>query len=331
MRVKVSTASLEELFHALSLKYSDWAELSKEHGVSVRTLHDWRKGKSTIPFSTFKIFLSKAGFEEKRLSYVLLNDYWHIKEASRKGALSRLKLHGDLGTKEGRRKGGLNSLLTHQQNKTGFRVLKAIVNPSKSVDLAELLGIMIGDGHLSVYQVSVTTNSITDLEHAEFVKKLFVKLFSLPVSISEKRFENAVNVVVSSKNLVGFLHSCGMPIGNKIDNGLAVPIWIFKNIQFQKAFIRGLFDTDGCIYLDKHKIKNKIYNHVGWTITSYASKLREGIIAILVNLDFSPTHTSSQKSVFLRRQGEIKRYFSEIGSHNPKHLIRYKKFVGEVA
>lgn len=117
-----------------------------------------------------------------------------------------------------------------------------------------------------------------------------------------------------------------MPQGNKIQNNLAVPRWIMNKNIYQKAFIRGLFDSDGCIYLDKHRIRNKLYNHLGWAVTSYAEKLRKDIVEILMNLGYSPTSRDSQKSVYLRRQKEILKYFKEIGTSNPKHLNRFRKF-----
>ena len=97
---------------------------------------------------------------------------------------------------------------------------------------------------------------------------------------------------------------------------------------FKIGFLRGLFDTDGCVYLDKHRVGRKTYKHYGWTITSYSVRLIEDIIQLLKQLGFSPTHRTSQKSVFLRRQGEIARYFHEIKTHNPKHAGRYRKLAG---
>ncbi len=143
--------------------------------------------------------------------------------------------------------------------------------------------------------------------------------------MKKKENENTLNIVASSKNIVQFLKNKGMPIGNKIQNNLSAPDWIFKKVSYQRAFIRGLFDTDGCIYIDTHRTNKKIYRYFGWTITSYADKLIVDVIKILKNLGFAPTHRFSQKSIYLRKQKEIKKYFLEIGTNNPKHYRRYKK------
>ncbi len=70
----------------------------------------------------------------------------------------------------------------------------------------------------------------------------------------------------------------------------------------QKAFIRGLFDTDGCVYLDHHIIKGKIYGNIGWTITTYADTLMAGILTLLNGLGFSPSNTKKQKSAYMRKK-----------------------------
>ena len=212
---------------------------------------------------------------------------------------------------------------------TRFKTLKNIKIPVDSEKLAEFLGIMVGDGHLSNYQAIVTTNSKTDKKHALFVKKLIKDLFNIDASMRVRTLKNTIVVVASSKSLVNFLNRKGMPIGNKIQNNLKKPRWI-NNQKYQKAFLRGLFDTDGCIYLDKHKVNGKIYKHLGWTITSYADRLVSDILAILRNLGFSPTHRATQKSIYLRRQEDIYHYFQKIDTSNPKHYNRYKKFIGRV-
>ena len=270
--------------------------------------------------------------EDSKYSPTILKDYWHISDAARKGAFSRMKKYGDLGTPEGRRKGGLASMETHRLLNNGFfKLSQPVETPALSEDLAELLGILIGDGHLSDYQVSITTNSLTDKQHAIFVAGLIKKLFKKDGTISFKKNQNAMDVVVSSKSLVEVLNGLGMQKGNKIKNNLSVPSWIVLDCAYEKAFLRGLFDTDGCIYLDKHTIRGKLYKNLGWTVTSYADKLRIGIIEILERLEFGPTYQESQKSVFLRRKKDIEKYFQDIGTHNDKHRDRFNRFFGEVA
>lgn len=327
MRVRVSKSSLRELFDRIIKEGRTTKNVASRLNVSIRTLNDWENGVATIPRGTFRKLTKIAGIEQEDCYYKLLPDFWHIKDAATKGAYKRMEIYGNPGTPEGRRKGGFASIKVNRRRLTNFKTLKLIKKPKQSEKLAELMGILFGDGHLSKYQISVTTNSKTDRQHALFVRDLMRELFGVSVSTRIKDGENAINVTASSKSMVLFLQQKGIPIGDKIKNHLSVPSWIFKRTDYQKAFIRGLFDTDGCIYIDVHKTNKKTYKHLGWTITSYAKRLRLDIINILSDLGFSPTHRPSQKSVYIRKQREIAKYFSEIKTNNQKHHRRYTRFI----
>ncbi len=92
-------------------------------------------------------------------------------EKSRLGGLKRIQIYGNPGTIEGRRKGGKKTIsLFHQDKdlakKAGFIIRKEIKYPAKCVELAELIGVILGDGGLSGnYQLTVSLNSKTDKEY----------------------------------------------------------------------------------------------------------------------------------------------------------------------
>lgn len=237
----------------------------------------------------------------------------------RKGGLARSARHGNLGTKEGRRKGGLNSLQTHGKRKTGFKVLKSIAIPGHSARLAELIGILMGDGHVGLYQVSVVTNSETDFQHAFFVKKLIENLFKVQARLSNQRNKKACVITISSKSVSRFLIGQGIPQGNKIILGLHIPNWIQKKPLYRKAFIRGLFDTDGCVYTDTHYVGQKVYKHLGMAFANQSLPLISFFKETLEFFGFHPTQKTEFR-VFLRRKEDIQRYFDVIGSSNEKHL-----------
>lgn len=244
-------------------------------------------------------------------------------EVGRLGALARIKKYGNPGTPEGRSKGGINSVIKNIKLNNNFKIAKKYKKPKNSGLLSEFMGILFGDGHLANYQVSVTTNSETDIEHAVYTKNLIKKLFNLNSKISYKKNQKAVTVVVSSVNLVRWLSAKGMPKGNKLNEGLRIPKWIEGNKSYERRFIRGIFDTDGCVYIDRHKINGKVYKNQGWAFTTYSDDLRNNIFMTLKKLGFNPTLRKSQKSVYMRKKYDIIRYFKEIGTSNSKHLKRY--------
>lgn len=335
MRIKLTIQDRTTLFSAIEAVSKHWGDHAQYLKISPRTLYDWRRGTLTIPYHSFQSLCRLAKISEKNFTLKMLSDFWHTKEAGKKGAIASIRLYGNPGTKNGRRKGGLASLQTHKKLGTAFKMLVLVHKPKHSKKLAEFLGIMFGDGHLSQYQISVTTNSETDRQHAYFVQELITVLFKLPSRVRKRPNQNALEIIASSKNLVTFIHELGMPIGNKLRAGLKIPHWVQSNKTFSRSFIRGLFDTDGCIYRDSHTINGKHYDHMGWAITSYSLSLVHDILSLLKRWNYSPTFKSPQKSVFIRRQAEIHRYFKEIGTSNKKHMGRYNQFSkyhrGEVA
>ena len=302
-----------------------WSEISKILGINPRMLRSWRSGEYTIPKDLFEKIEKILGIEPPE-NYSLKKDFWHIKSAAKKGAYQRYILYGNLGTHEGRRKGGLNSLKSEKLKKTNFKFLKSISSPEYSEQLAELVGILIGDGGITEFQTKVSLGLKTDEEYSLYVRNLIEILFRLNASLIVLKDHSTLEVIVSSKNLVVFLNNLGLPIGNKIKQEIDIPDWIKKNREFSKKCIRGIFDTDGCVYIDKHQRKDHSYSSINVAITSASPKLLDSIYLILLKDGFNPTK-SSYRSIRLRKSQEVFRFFNEIGSSNIKHLNRFRKFL----
>lgn len=251
----------------------------------------------------------------------------HLKRIARRGGLARIRLHGNPGSVADRHLGGVISSQMHKKLRNGFKTLKKIPKVDYSSEVAELLGILMGDGHLGEYQVTMTTNSQTDLNHAIFVRDKFRKIFKITPSFKKRKDKKALIVCLSSKEACSALEKLGMPRGNKIKGRMSVPEWIKKDPDYVKAFIRGVFDTDGCVYIDTHRRGNKRYQYLGWTITSYADIFLADLGRLMLGLGFHTSNTKNQKSLYLRKQREILEYFTSIGTHNEKHKIRFSKFL----
>ena len=339
MRVKLSKRHLKILFNEIIGASGSWTKIASEQGVSVRTLNDWKRGKITMPFETFKRLSGIVKLKKADLSPKLLPNFWHIKDAARKGALVRYKKYGNPGTSEGRSKGGritCQKFLLNPQlaKRRGFIIRKNIFYPSQSTGLAEFIGIILGDGGITNYQVVVTLNKDTDKEYANYVNDIFKNLFRLEPTIKEIKDKKVCCVVVSSRNLVEYLENKhGLKAGDKIRNKLDIPLWIKLNKEYTKACLRGLFDTDGCFYIDKHYYKKKIYYNCAMNFTNRSFPILFFFKTKLEQLGFHPTR-NTKFSIVLRRENEIIKYFQTIGSSNLKHLNKFKGYfrnkLGEV-
>jgi hypothetical protein len=236
-----------------------------------------------------------------------------------------MQLYGNPGTAKGRSKGGLASIATHRLRNTGFILRKKITRPRRDAALAEFIGIVLGDGHVGTYQTTISTSTLTDMEHARYIQKLAESLFSISAPITMLRNCAACVVVISSKKVCDFLKKECLPHGNKVRDGIIIPPWIRRRKLFTQRCARGLFDTDGSIYLDIHRRPGREYRHMGMAFANKNRDLLSYFYTALTTSGLHPTQTTPFR-VSLRRKKDIDRYFEVIGSSNPKHLNRYAMY-----
>lgn len=251
-------------------------------------------------------------------------------EKSRLGGLRRMQLYGNPGTPEGRSKGGKKTATLFRENpslakKNGFIIRKKIKYPTRCVELAELIGAILGDGGLpGNYQLIISFNIKTDKEYSIFLGKILRKLFLVDHFIHPRKNCNGADIIVSSSNLIDFLLRQGLVIGNKVKNQVDIPDWIYERPEYKKACLRGLIDTDGSFYCHSYNSSGKNYKYLKLCFANRSRPLLNSVLRILKELDFEAYLHGDQ--VFVYSIAGIKKYFDEIGSHNPKHSDKITKF-----
>ncbi len=198
-----------------------------------------------------------------------------------------------------------------------------IRQPAPSTELAEFVGIMIGDGGLSAYQATVSLNQVTDAEYSSYVAHLMERLFGVTPSVFDRTNDLLRSIVVSRIELVHYLNRLGLPIGNKVRQSLDIPFWIQKDPEFKIACLRGLVDTDGSIFTHTYAVKGKTYAYKKLSFTSASPPLLATVCASFESLGLKP-RIGSNKDVRLDSKADMERYFEVIGTNNPKHLRRYR-------
>ena len=203
---------------------------------------------------------------------------------------------------------------------------KKIKIPRNSSLLAEFLGITFGDGGIgNPWQLVITLNAISDKAYSNYIKQIINKLFQIKPVIWKRRGENTLRIVCSSISLVDFLIKKGCVKGNKVKQQLDAPLWIKKVPSYNKAFVRGLVDTDGCLYIHKHYTKGKLYKNIGFCFTSVSLPLLKSVGDILKENNINP-HYRDDKRIFLYGEKPIKRYLQIFGSSNSRIINKYKKW-----
>lgn len=184
-----------------------------------------------------------------------------------------------------------------------------------SGELAEFIGIMLGDGHLSHYQFIITLGT-KELAYAEHVVKLVQKVFGAKPKIGFRK-TGAKDVYLGSVALAAWFKKEGL-VYNKVLSQVAVPKWIFDKKEYMQCFLRGFFDTDGSVY--------KLHFGSQISFTNKSLPLLRATHRILALLDYKLSSISGYK-IYLTRQKSIRRFFAEIKPNNPKHLARFRNLV----
>ena len=330
MRVKLLKGRQREFINNVAKRADlSWDEISKLSSICKRTLFDWRREKYHMTYEVL-LKLQKISRIPVPKNIKILPEYWGTKKAARLGAMRRYELYGNPGTPKGRRQGGMASRKKFFSDPTlaekmKFKLRKKMEYPSKSSLLAEFAGILLGDGGIrGDHQVTISFNTKTDKEYANYIQEVIGKLFGFSLSIYSKRRTNGADIVISSKNLVEFLANKNiLKKGNKIVNQIDIPKWIRENRNYKISCLRGLINTDGGIYYHRYKVDGKWYKYPRLSFRSSSKPLANSVTNILKELNFSPKRNKDKVTLYCLP--EIKRYFEEIGTHNPKHLERYKK------
>lgn len=215
--------------------------------------------------------------------------------------------------------------------------------------LAEFFGAMTGDGWIQTDGrcLFLAGDPIEDREYYD--KKVIPLISKLIVPVKPKNFPywNVYGTGIYKKDIIKEILDLGFPKGKKVEIA-SVPSWIISsNIKTKRAFIRGLFDTDGCIFMQKDYTKySNTFNSNYHTksrirITSISKRLMEEVSFLLSSLKFRHTvrwreggfrhnrNNSSSYFVEINSIQDVHRFFKEIKPNNPKHITKYliwKKF-----
>lgn len=294
--------------------------LGKLVSLSGRTVRDWKREKF-YPSKEAIMKLSKlSGVSVPK--YKLLPRYWYVSKGAGLGGKRRFELYGDIGTKEGRSRGGRSSWLKRRtQSEIWEKYTKLIYKPEESRDLAEFIGTMLGDGGLTSCQCSVYLNSEIDKEYAGYVSQLIERLFKVKPKIYQHHKDKVLRVSVSGVNLVKYLTTKGLLIGNKVSLQVGVPQWIRSKLDYVQACIRGLVDTDGTFIIHRYKVSGKEYFYPKMAFSNKSKPILNFVYDGLEELGFTPKE-NNQSQVWIYNQDEVKSYLQQVGVRNYKPMVK---------
>ena len=179
---------------------------------------------------------------------------------------------------------------------------------AKNGNLAELIGMVLGDGNLYKHprteNLRITCNS-KEASYIKHVGDLVSTVFFKHPSVRKRNDENAVSVDLYQGKISERL---GLSCGNKIKNNAGIPSWVYLKRRYIIRCLKGLFETDGCLHEDKGNYTRCI------EFKNNCSRLREDVHRGLIMLGFSPQCGSNY--VRLARKKEVYSFRDLIGFRN---------------
>ena len=206
---------------------------------------------------------------------------------------------------------------------------KIVRIPRRSKKLAEFIGIMLGDGGINNdWQANVSMNSVADAEYAIYVENLIVSLFGIYPAVRKRKERNTLVISMASTTVVDYLVSLGLPKGNKLKAGLKIPKWILGNPSYRVACVRGLVDTDGCLYIHSHSVGGNKYRNIGLSFSSYSPILIEQVAMLFEESGIMPHISGRGTDIHLYRVNAVDRYLTVFGTSSERLRSVYREWRG---
>jgi len=206
-------------------------------------------------------------------------------------------------------------------------------------ELAEFIGAYYGDGNMCGAKKSdhghmfrIDGNLKKDKKYIAYLADKIEKLFGICPSILFNEKASNIYLKVYSKKLCEFLHTnLGFKYGDK--GVLKLPSEIISQRGLLIAFLRGLFDTDGCVTYQKVNNKKYVQLKITTQYKTFADEIKNCLLpfGIKSHVCWKCQDPKSGGSYDVSISCKSSRtWFEIIGSHNDRNIDRFKELNGDV-
>lgn len=207
-----------------------------------------------------------------------------------------------------------------------------------SKELCELIGAIIGDGCVNghirkngkpTYHMSITGDAKYDKDYlTNKMPAIINKLFGIPTYIYFKKDCRAIVLNFNSKQIFTLLTKrFGFLAGAKAFT-VKIPEEIMQaGEDFIFAAIRGIFDTDGCVFFDKRKNYNMPYPRITLQIVSEPLFLQ--LKQFLENYFSLYVHNNAKRHSYcieVYGHKQLGKWMRLIGFSNQRHLRKIETY-----
>jgi len=193
------------------------------------------------------------------------------------------------------------------------------LNLEKSEELAELIGIILGDGEIKRDgSIRISFDPKKDKNyHRRRTSTLIGNLLASNIGFeSYKRF-SFYNIA-----FVRYLEQdCGIKCGSKSKSNIGIPKWCLERKEFASAVLRGLFDTDGYFAYCGGSLEI-MYGRFSDKCKQLVDDIKTALNFLEINHVTKHTKDGRYRIRILNKK-EVLKFFSIVGTSNIKHIIRF--------
>ena len=201
-------------------------------------------------------------------------------------------------------------------------------------EICEFIGAFIGDGYLgnygkkeNQYVVGISGDQKLDEDYLKNHLKPLIKRnfpFTSP-KLYYRTDENTLMFKIYSKELYQLFISLGFTKGKK-SHKVIIPKQIYENEEFMKATVRGIFDTDGCIFFDKRKNYKRPYPRITLQMASVdLINQLEAYLSKEFKLYVNKSNRDGYRNyIEIYGHNHLKKFLKRIGFSNKRHLDKIK-------
>jgi len=309
----------EEAKNSFGVK--SWGKLGKILGTSRSMVDNYRKGNLCIPESRFLILLNSMG-EERRAYFLKITR----KKDENWGRVIGGKKAYEINKKEFNKGRAIAKESIKKRAKYEFNV-----NMPLSEDLCEFIGALIGDGFTNkygnLYQTQITGDRSLDSDYYyNILKPICESLFKISPKITEK--DNTIRLNLYSKRLFEMLTKrFQFPAGIKCYS-IKIPAEMLGSEEILlNSTLKGMFNTNGGIGIDKSKKYKRPYIRINYTSASKDLINQLSKILDAYSIPHSVHRKGNSFMVQINGPENVRRFISKIGFSNKRHLDKIDKYL----
>lgn len=179
----------------------------------------------------------------------------------------------------------------------------------KDGDLSELIGVILGDGHIWKFPRTDELSIFSNSNNPGFIKRysrLVQKIFNHKPAVSNHGKGNCTRIRIYQKNIAIRLN---MPYSPRGLLRISVPKWILRKDEFIVRYLRGLYEAEGCYCVHRPTSTYKVF------FSNTNTSILNNVFRLVKKLGFHP-HKDALR-VQISKKDEVLKFLD---------LIQFRKY-----